>query len=416
MNRFSSICAVAPTIGAVFLSSCNSTSPPVATTLSAKAGDNQTAIAGAAVAVSPSVIVRDGSGNPFAGVSVAFSVGSGGGAITGPAQTTGADGIASLGSWTLGTTAGTNTVIASVTGLAGSPLTFTATGTAGPPSTITKVLGDGQSAVVGTEVATNPNVKVTDANGNVVSGVPVTFAVATGGGSITAGTQATTSSGLATVGTWKLGCTLGTQTLTAAATGLAAVTFAAQGTAAPAVTTVAVAPISFGMIIGDTVTLTATGRDANTALVPCTTTIWGNPSTSGVTVSAGGLVTAISRGFVTVPATISSVTGASTMSVYSTALLDSVSFILTSAGQRSGWTESSLAVGVSKCVQLITYDANNLTSALRWIPAISDSAVVAVTRQTALPHAHCFRALKPGSVTVFGTFGGKTAQKTLIVP
>jgi len=41
---------------------------------------------------------------------------------------TDASGIATVGSWTLGTTAGTNTLAATAGGLTGSPLTFTATG------------------------------------------------------------------------------------------------------------------------------------------------------------------------------------------------------------------------------------------------------------------------------------------------
>ena len=37
-----------------------------------------------------------------------------------------------VGSWTLGTVAGTNTLTATCAGLTGSPVTFTATGLAGP--------------------------------------------------------------------------------------------------------------------------------------------------------------------------------------------------------------------------------------------------------------------------------------------
>jgi len=89
------------------------------------------------VPTAPSVIVRDANGNPVAGVSVTFAVASGGGTVapTSPV-TTGANGIAAVTSWTLGTTAGPNTLTATATGLTGSPLTFTATGTAGAASSI----------------------------------------------------------------------------------------------------------------------------------------------------------------------------------------------------------------------------------------------------------------------------------------
>ena len=65
--------------------------------------------------------------------------------------------------------------------------------------------GDGQTAVAGSTVALDPSVKVTDAGGNPVSGVVVTFAVASGGGSVTGASATTNASGIATVGSWRLG-------------------------------------------------------------------------------------------------------------------------------------------------------------------------------------------------------------------
>jgi hypothetical protein len=58
---------------------------------------------------------------------VVFAIGTGGGAVTGASVTTGADGVAAVGSWTLGA-AGANTLVATVTGAtSGSPTTFSAT-------------------------------------------------------------------------------------------------------------------------------------------------------------------------------------------------------------------------------------------------------------------------------------------------
>jgi hypothetical protein len=82
------------------------------------------------VATAPSVLVRDINNNPVAGVSVTFAVASGGGTVVPTtALTTDVNGIAQVTSWTLGTTAGANTLTATATGLSGSPVTFTATGT-----------------------------------------------------------------------------------------------------------------------------------------------------------------------------------------------------------------------------------------------------------------------------------------------
>ncbi|MFL5480073.1 MAG: hypothetical protein ACJ79X_13735 [Gemmatimonadaceae bacterium] len=85
------------------------------------------------------------------------------------------------------------------------------------------------AAAPGTQVAELPSVIVRDASGNPISGVTVTFAVTSGGGSVTGGKAVSTSEGVATVGSWTLGQNPGVNTLTATAPGLAAVTFTAQG-------------------------------------------------------------------------------------------------------------------------------------------------------------------------------------------
>jgi adhesin/invasin len=207
------------------------------TTIEISAGDGQSAAVNSAVTVPPAVLVTDQFGNPVQGVAVTFAVTGGGGSITGGNATTNASGIAAVGSWTLGTSTGANTLQASSTGLTGSPITFTATATAGAASQIAVNNGNGQNATVNTAVAVAPSVIVRDAFNNPVAGVAVTFAVATGGGSITGGNATTTASGIATVGSWTLGQTAGSNTLTATATGLAGspVTFTATGNAdAPA--------------------------------------------------------------------------------------------------------------------------------------------------------------------------------------
>jgi hypothetical protein len=82
--------------------------------------------------------------------------------------------------------------------------------------------------MVGTAVVTAPSVIVRDALNNPVAGVPVTFVVASGGGSVTGGIATTNVNGIATVGSWTLGPALGTNTLTATSGGLS-VTFLATG-------------------------------------------------------------------------------------------------------------------------------------------------------------------------------------------
>ncbi len=206
-----------------------------AATIVKNGGDAQTATVGSVVATAPSAKVTDQFGNPVSGAAVTFAVVSGGGTVSPTtAILTTAAGVAQATSWTLGTTVGANSLTAASTGLAGSPQTFTATGTAGTPTTTAKSGGDAQSATVNTTVATAPSALVTDGNGNPVGGVTVTFTVASGGGSVTGATPITNASGIATVGSWKLGTTAGANSLTASATGTTSATFTATGTAGAA--------------------------------------------------------------------------------------------------------------------------------------------------------------------------------------
>src|SRR5207247_10097419 len=78
-------------------------------------GGGTSAQAGTAVTPPPSVIVKDASGNPVFGVAVTFAA-STGGSVTGANQTTGADGIVTVGRWTLAATAGANTLTATAAG------------------------------------------------------------------------------------------------------------------------------------------------------------------------------------------------------------------------------------------------------------------------------------------------------------
>jgi len=207
-----------------------------ATQIALNAGDSQTATAGSAVATPPGVIVKDANNSPVSGVTVSFAVASGGGIATGLSATTNASGIATIGSWTLGTTVGTNTLTATGAGLTGSPITFTATSVAGAATQIAVSAGNNQTATAGSIVAILPSVIVKDANSNPVSGVSLTFVVASGGGSVAGATTITNASGIATVGSWTLANTAGSNTLTVTKAGLTGspITFTATGTAGAA--------------------------------------------------------------------------------------------------------------------------------------------------------------------------------------
>jgi len=172
------------------------------------------ATVGTALATAPTFIVKDASGNAIANVAVSISVASGGGSIANAPTKTSA-GATSVGTWTLGTTAGSNTLAITVSGLS-TPLTITATGTAGPASKVAIVSGGSQAGAGATALPTPVVVKVTDQFGNGIPGQPVTFAVTAGGGSLSGSASATSdANGNATAPAWTLGKTNVAQTLTA---------------------------------------------------------------------------------------------------------------------------------------------------------------------------------------------------------
>ena len=80
----------------------------------------------------------------------------------------------------------------------------------------------------GAPVTVLPSVIVKDEEGNVMSGATVTFAVTSGGGTVTGATQTTNSLGVATVGGWTLGSVPGPNTLTATVSGLTPLLFTAS--------------------------------------------------------------------------------------------------------------------------------------------------------------------------------------------
>jgi len=96
-----------------------------------------------------------------------------------------------------------------------------------PASVSADVSTDNQVAEAGSVVTLAPSVTVFDADGNLVQGIAVTFAVASGGGSATGVDKVTGSTGIATVESWTMGSATGPNTMTATVAGLAPVTFTA---------------------------------------------------------------------------------------------------------------------------------------------------------------------------------------------
>ena len=197
------------------------------------------AVNGVAFPVQPTVQLRDAANNPVAqsGTTVT-AVLQGGGTLVGTVTaTTNASGLATftnlaitglVGARTLQFTSGSLTPVVS----------GTVTVTAGAASQIAVNAGNGQSATVNTRRRRSPVGRGARRRAEIpVSGVSVTFAVASGGGSIVPVTPATTNaSGIASLTSWTLGTVAGANTVTATSGTLTGspVTFTATGNAGAA--------------------------------------------------------------------------------------------------------------------------------------------------------------------------------------
>ncbi|MDB4917186.1 MAG: putative Ig protein [Gemmatimonadetes bacterium] len=178
----------------------------------------QTAAVNTAVAAAPSVLIKDANNNPVPDVTVTFAVTGGGGSVTGAAPITNASGIATAGSWILGTTVGTNNNTVSATAATGSATaTFTASATPGAVHHfVVEAAGGG---AIGAQLAGTPfNVKVTaqDAFNNTATSFTgtVTFSTTPPGGVTAGGTSAAFTAGVLASHAITLG-TAGDVTLTA---------------------------------------------------------------------------------------------------------------------------------------------------------------------------------------------------------
>src|SRR5207253_2659275 len=237
--------------------------------------------AGAHITPALQVEVRDQFGNRVtaatAGIALAIGTNPSGGALTVTPRNA-VNGVATFDDASIDKAGSGYTLVASSGGLG--PVTsnlFNVTAAAAA-SQIALNAGNGQSATVGTAVATPPSVIVRDQFANPVPGVAVTFATAGDNGTVDPATAVTTNAnGVAAANSWTLGSAAKTDTLRATATGLTGspVTFTASATAggpSAAQSTVAAAPATITAGAGSS-TITVTVRDAN-----------GNP-VSGATVT-----------------------------------------------------------------------------------------------------------------------------------
>ena len=176
----------------------------------------------------PSFAVRDVNGTVLQGVPVTVAITAGNGTLTG-APTLSTLGTTSIGSWRLGTTAGSQSVTVSVSGLP--TRIYTVNATPDVATALTLIAGASQTALAGAELPVAPRVRLLDQFGNGVGGQSVVWTVTSGGGTLSgAATVSTDASGFANAPSWTLGRRGGVQELTAANGGISQIFFAAVQT------------------------------------------------------------------------------------------------------------------------------------------------------------------------------------------
>jgi hypothetical protein len=188
--------------------------------LTAVSGNAQNAPIGQPLAAPLVVIVKDDQGQPLEGVAVTWSASSGGGSVSSASVTSDANGHAQV-QWVLGGTVGEQAATATVSGLPS--VNFTATAIEASPLAI---VVQPPSSALDQEVWApdqQPVVLVSDAQGNPASGVTVTAAMQSGGGSLQGATSAASGAdgravfadlGIAGAGTHTLQFTSGSSSVT----------------------------------------------------------------------------------------------------------------------------------------------------------------------------------------------------------
>ena len=227
---------------------------------------------------------------------------------------------------------------------------------------------------------------VTDANGDPLSGRPITWS--------------TNSSGVATVST--------SGVVKAVAPGTATITASSEGKSGKSTITVKQVPVAsidmnpgeLKLEIGQTGTITATPKSANGTVLTGRSIAWNSRAPGVATVNSSGLVTAKAAGSTLIEATSEGVTGVTLVTVANVP----VSSVVVAPDT------ATLVVGQSKQLSAKTFDAGGAELSGRTIAWSSSNEDVASVSSTGK-----VLAVAPGSATITATSEGKSDQATITV-
>lgn len=194
---------------------------------------------------------------------------------------------------------GTTTIVSWIGNLSASA-TLTVTGASSAPASLRIQSGNGQTGDAGEELDNPLQVRVQDSSGKRLSGVPVSWRVVTGGGSVSASSSDTDGSGVART-RFTLGNSGQLHQVEARVGGLAAVRFSATAQAG-GVARIAVTPNSLSLSVNQEQRLYASALDANGNGVSGVTISWSSSNPAIASVDNRGWVTAHSKGSATIRA------------------------------------------------------------------------------------------------------------------
>ena len=196
------------------------------------------AVAGEAITPAVEVVAHDEHGNrasSFSGA-VTLTLG-GGGTVAGTTVRSATAGVVTFPGLSVSTAGSGYRLSASAPGVSGATsaaFDITAPEEEEPePDAVVIVSGNGQTGPAGDALGAPYRVRVVDAEGDPVPGVSVTWAIVSGGGSVSPGSSTTTSGGEASA-THTLGTGTGAQSVRATVSGLTPVTFTATAVAGSA--------------------------------------------------------------------------------------------------------------------------------------------------------------------------------------
>ncbi|HET7456371.1 MAG TPA: Ig-like domain-containing protein [Gemmatimonadaceae bacterium] len=279
-----------------------------------------------------------------------------------------------------GVAPGTTTIRAESEGKTG-----TATVTVSPvPAASVTVTPSSASLIVGTTTTLTATVK--DASGNTLADRPVTWT--------------TSNAGVATVSA--------NGVVTAVAPGTAIVTATREGKSDQATITVSpvpvarvdVTPSTATVVVGQTVQLTATPRDASGNALGGRTVTWTTSDPLVALVSSAGLVTGLNAGSVTITATVDGKQATAIVTVQPVPV-GSVTVTPTSA---------ALAVGGTATFEATVKDPSGNTLTDRTVTWSSSDVNVATVSSSGV-----VTAVGPGTATITASTGGKSGQATVTV-